>query len=70
VRETTIASFVLRFIQEAPADAAPPARSWRGIVRHVQTGEETPFTRIEDALAFIGRYVNLGTVEHAGQEED
>ncbi len=55
---TTIASFILRFIQSSSTESG--SSSWRGIVRHVQSGEESPFMHIEDALAFIGRYVPLG----------
>jgi len=69
VRETVVASFVLRFVQEIPTDPAEGAQAWRGFIRHVQTGDETLFTRTGDALAFIGRYVDLEAVGHAGQEE-
>lgn len=50
---------MIRFVEEnAPADhpAVPP---WRGVVRHVQSREEERFTRKEELLAFIGRYVDL-----------
>lgn len=50
---TTIASFILRFIREPLPDA--PSGAWRGIVRHIQTGEQFGFTRLEDAMAFIAR---------------
>jgi hypothetical protein len=52
---TTIASFILRFIRESSPDALPGA--WRGIVRHIQTGDQYGFTRLEDAMAFIARRV-------------
>lgn len=52
--DTVISSFILRFTQETDADLP-----WRGVVRHVQSDEETRFTRIDEALRFIGRYVNL-----------
>ncbi len=52
--ETVINSFMVRFIQETEADA-----SWRGVVRHVQTDEESRFTRIEEALRFMGRFVDV-----------
>ncbi len=58
MRDALIASFILRFVQETLVDPAPP-RAWRGMIRHVQTGQEFPFTHIEDALAFIGRYVEI-----------
>jgi hypothetical protein len=64
--ETVINSFMIRFIQESDADA-----SWRGMVRHVQSDEEVRFTRIEEALRFIGRYVDLaGAVSSAAGGEN
>ena len=63
--ETAINSFMMRFIQETEADA-----SWRGVVRHVQTDEEARFTRIEEALQFIGRFVDVGgDIVTAGREK-
>jgi hypothetical protein len=53
--ETVISSFILRFTQESDADLP-----WRGVVRHVQSDEESRFTRIEEALRFIGRFVEVG----------
>ena len=53
--ETVISSFILRFTQESDADLP-----WRGVVRHVQSDEESRFTRIEEALRFIGRFVDVG----------
>lgn len=57
--ETIIASFILRFTREHDAEASPSGTWWRGVVRHVQTSEDTHFTRMEDALAFITRYVDI-----------
>lgn len=56
--ETVISSFILRFTQEAGGN-----QPWRGVVRHVQSEEEARFTRIEEALRFIGRFVDLGEEE-------
>jgi hypothetical protein len=53
--ETVISSFILRFTQETDTDTP-----WRGVVRHVQSEEESRFTRIEEALRFIGRFVDVG----------
>ena len=52
--ETVISSFILRFTQESDADLP-----WHGVVRHVQSDEESRFTRIEEALWFIGRFVGV-----------
>lgn len=59
--ETVISSFILRFTQETDADLP-----WRGVVRHVQSDEEARFTRIEEAMRFIARFVDLG--EHRQEE--
>ncbi len=67
--ETVISSFILRFTQESDADLP-----WRGVVRHVQSDEESRFTRIEEALRFIGRFVDVvgdtTTAGHGGQRMD
>jgi hypothetical protein len=56
--KTTIASFVVRFTQELSSDTEP-VTPWRAVIRHVQSDEEVHFTRIDEALAFINRYVEL-----------
>lgn len=62
--ETVINSFLMRFIQETEVDA-----SWRGVVRHVQSDEESRFTRIEEALRFIGRFVEVAGDTTADKEQ-
>jgi hypothetical protein len=62
--EMVINSFMMRFIQETEADA-----SWRGVVRHVQSDEEARFTRIDEALRFIGRFVEVGGGNTTPNEE-
>lgn len=52
--ETVISSFILRFTQESDAELP-----WRGVVRHVQSEEEARFTRIEEAIRFMGHFVDL-----------
>lgn len=54
-----VVSFVLRFTQPTPTEAASTGRAWYGLLRHVETNEQIHFTRIEEALAFLGRYVDL-----------
>lgn len=56
----SISSFVIRFIQEAPA-TEQTSLPYRGFIRHVQTDSEITFTRWEDAIVFIQRYVPLLT---------
>jgi hypothetical protein len=41
-----MSTFVVRF-------AGDPTRGYRGTVKHVGTGEETPFSNLEELLAFI-----------------
>jgi hypothetical protein len=62
--DTVINSFLMRFIQGTETDA-----SWRGVVRHVQSDEEARFTRIEEALRFIGRFVDVGGDNTTNQEQ-
>lgn len=62
--ETVISSFILRFTQESDADLP-----WRGVVRHVQSDEESRFTRIEEALRFIGRFVDVAGDTTADREQ-
>ncbi len=50
-----ITSFVVRFIHSGPPENA----TYRGSILNVQTNEEFSFRRWEEAVAFIGRYVQL-----------
>jgi hypothetical protein len=58
-----ITSFVIRFIheggQDSPALPPPAGKLLRGTIRSVQTNEELDFTRWEDAVSFIERFVSL-----------
>ncbi len=68
MREMTIASFVLRFTQEQASGSGSASGPWHGVIRHVQSDEETHFKRIEDALAFVSRFVVLtDETNHAEQ---
>lgn len=57
--ETTVNSFVVRFVQETAAHSGAGIKPWHGIIRHVQSSQETRFTRIEEALAFMHGYVDI-----------
>jgi hypothetical protein len=59
-RQTNVASFVLRFVQET-SDASPDfdRTPWRGLIKHVQSNDELQFTSFADAIAFISGYVDL-----------
>ncbi len=67
--EATIASFILRFTQEHAPETGVPAGPWRGVIRHVQTSEEIRFVQMEDALAFVARYVDL-TLDVSGERAE
>lgn len=55
-----ITSFVIRFVHPDPA-SQPDGLPLRGSILHVQTNQEISFTRWEDAMAFIRRFVPLDT---------
>ncbi len=55
--DTLIASFVLRFMLDQEAGAAP--NNWRGVIRHVQTNDELHFSGLKDALTFIQRFIEI-----------
>lgn len=50
--DTAVNSFVVRFVQQNP-----PSPVWHGLIRHVQSNEETHFTHLQEAIHFMGRYV-------------
>ena len=50
-----ISSFVIRLIQDKPAEGLENP-IYRGSVRHVQTNEEIVFRRWEDAVAFMRQF--------------
>ncbi len=53
--DTAVHSFVIRFVQEDPTLA-----DWRGFIQHVQTHEELRFTRMQEAIQFMNRFVAAG----------
>jgi len=55
--DTLIASFVLRFVLDQEAGAAP--NTWRGVIRHVQTNDELHFSGMKEALVFIRRFIEI-----------
>jgi len=57
--ETSVDSFIVRFVQEQKQSDGPSATAWHGVIRHVQSKEEIRFTHIEDALRFVANYVEL-----------
>lgn len=57
--ETAVTSFIIRFIQEQEPEQDLPI-AWHGLIRHVQSSTETRFSHIEEALAFMNGYVDIG----------
>jgi len=58
-------SFIVRFVNQR-ADA-PDRGQWRGLIRHVQSGTELYFWRIEEANEFMARFVPLAPPPSAPQ---
>jgi len=59
-----VTSFVIRFVREriAPDLEANP---FRGTIHHVQSNQEIAFTRWQDAVEFIERFIELSGEEKA-----
>ena len=57
MRETAVHSFMVRFVLDTTEESGE-AR-WRGLIRHVQSGAELHFSRVEEALQFMNRMANL-----------
>lgn len=54
VRERKTVSFVVRLTSEPRELDSPDSQPlWKGLVQHVQSGEELRFIRMEDLYAFI-----------------
>lgn len=53
---TRVTSFVLRFVQPEVAGDLP---GWYGFIRHVQSQDEAHFTRLDEVLDFLNRFVPL-----------
>ena len=60
--ETNISSFLIRFV-----DASKPARevkpTYRGVIRHIQTGDEISFTRWAEMTDFIQRFFPIDDLD-------
>ena len=65
-----IASFIVRFTRETDERDRRDGVAWRGVIRHVQSKEQVRFVRIEDALAFMARYVDGIEAEIAVEAEE
>jgi hypothetical protein len=61
-----ITSFVVRFVHSGPPENA----ALRGSILNVQTNQEQPFLRWEEAVAFIRRYVALSEEKATGAGDE
>ncbi|MDX1615022.1 MAG: hypothetical protein R3300_11985 [Candidatus Promineifilaceae bacterium] len=57
--ETTVNSFVVRFVQEAALPPEQDPAAWRGVIRHVQSKTELHFTNFHDAVTFMSRFLEF-----------
>ena len=57
-RPPEITSFVIRFVHPAETERMDLV-GYHGSIRHIQTNLEINFTRWEEAVSFINRYVLL-----------
>jgi hypothetical protein len=61
-QETNISSFLIRFVDATqPADQTAPA--YRGVIRHIQSGDELSFTRWAEVTDFIQRFFPIGDLD-------
>ncbi len=64
-----VASFMLRFVQNRsmPKEGFP----YRGIIRHIQSGDEVNFTDWEDVERFISRIIPIDEIKsNKGDEHE
>ena len=54
-QETNISSFLIRFV-DASQPSLQSETSYRGVIRHIQSGDEISFTRWVEAIAFMQRF--------------
>ena len=59
--DTAVHSFVIRFVREDPTFTV-----WRGFIQHVQSHEEIRFTRMQEAIQFMNRYVTAAQDDKTG----
>ncbi|MDQ3855373.1 MAG: hypothetical protein M3281_03150 [Chloroflexota bacterium] len=58
-KERVTVSFVVRLTKEPrELEMVDAGDQWRGLVQHVQSGEELRFARMEQLYAFIEKYMS------------
>lgn len=52
-----VTSFVIRFVQDSVEDESK--KVYRGVIRHVQTDQETIFSRWSEVEDYISKFIQL-----------
>jgi hypothetical protein len=61
-QETDISSFLIRFIDTKEPDRTS-GKTYRGMIRHIQSGDEIAFTRWVEATDFLQRFFPLADLD-------
>ena len=61
-QEMNISSFLIRFIDATQATHQAEL-AYRGVIRHIQSGDELTFTRWAEATDFIQRFFPINDLE-------
>lgn len=65
VSAKTISLFIVRIVQEEAVNMRP---SWRGVVRHLQSGRELHFLDLNDIAPFIAGFLATGTASEQPEQ--
>ena len=57
--ETSIYSFIIRFVVDQEPGEEGNTAAYHGAIRHIQSAEELNFTEWSDAVEFIRRFVPI-----------
>ena len=68
-QETNISSFLLRFVDVSHARAGTDP-DYRGVIRHIQSGDEVTFRQWFEVQSFIQRYFPLEELDSSSEEHD
>jgi len=65
----TISLFIVRIVQEGGPDETVNVRpSWRGVVRHLQSGRELHFLDLNDIAPFIAGFLATGAASEQPEQ--
>ncbi|MGE5641982.1 MAG: hypothetical protein ACM3Y8_03130 [Byssovorax cruenta] len=66
--ETSIYSFIIRFVvDQAPGEEGNTA-AYHGAIRHIQSAEELNFTEWSDAVEFMRRFVPIASLNNKSNQ--